>query len=131
MGLVIDACRFSLDTKQADAAGKRGVIMLKLYRDYKSSAYHAWRASPGEQPDLGVMATQMSIPKPGEGLPKTEEDEEVEEEPSAWLARLGLEWRLRTVGYWCGGEGVEDLTTKEVRTFTTVGDLSISLRARL
>jgi hypothetical protein len=106
---------FSLDTKRPDAAGKRGVIMLKLYREFRDSAYHKWVEAPGSTPDLTVMASQMSIPKPGEGLDKKEEDDEVEEEPAAWLVRLGLEWRLRTVGYWCGGDGVEDLTTKEVR----------------
>lgn len=49
----------------------------------------------------GVVA--QGIPPPGNPDDNPEEFEE-EEEPAAWLARLNLEWRLRTILMYCKGE---------------------------
>ena len=45
----------------------------------------------------------QEIPKPGNPDDNPDEFEE-EEEPAAWLARLGLDWRLRVVNLFCKGE---------------------------
>eukprot|EP00959_Pyramimonas_sp_CCMP1952_P319999 6696258-Pyramimonas_sp.AAC.1 len=90
--------------------------MLKLYRDFRDSEYHKWRACPTSEPCMVRMREQMAMKPPGgEDAPEDEE----EETPEAWVKRLNLEWRLRAVGLWSAGEAAEDVLTKEVAAVST------------